>query len=188
MNKIITAFLMIMTLSALAQSKKTPDVFEEGYIITLKGDTVFGSIKIPKNNNELYQKVTLKEAKTNKIKPYASEKIKGYFFKNYFYQSAYFNNKPCFLKVLSAGKANLFQVEYEVMDNGKQQALEFCVTKQGKKEEEFILLEAKGLKKQLKDIFKPNKELIQKVSDTKDMPYSAETLEPLFKEYNTTAN
>ena len=35
-----------------SQAKKTPDVFEPAYVITLKGDTLKGSIKMPKTTHK----------------------------------------------------------------------------------------------------------------------------------------
>ena len=186
MIKNLIALLIFGVLTVSAQPKKTPDVFENGNIITLKGDTIFGFIKLPKNKLEIYQKVSLKDLKTNKVKPFLPEKIKGYTLGGYFYQSAYHNNKPCFFKVLSSGKATLYQIEYEINEEGQKHFVsDFCVSKQTKKGEEFILLEEKGLKKQLKDVFKPDRNLVDKISDTKEVLYNAETLEPLFKEYNS---
>lgn len=189
MKKYLIALLVFGVLLLSAQSKKTPDVFEDGNVVTLKGDTIKGAIKLPKNKLDIYQKVSIKDLKTNKVKPFMPEKIKGYTLGGYFYQSAYHNNKPCFFKVLSSGKATLYQIEYEINEDGQKHIVsDFCVTKQTKKGEDFILLEEKGLKKQLKDVFRSNRNLADKISDTKEVLYNAETLEPLFKEYNTTAN
>lgn len=189
MKKNLIALFVFGVLTLCAQSKKTPDVFENGNVITLKGDTIFGAIKLPKNNLEIYQKVSIKDLKTNKIKPFMPEKIKGFTLGDYFYQSAYHNNKPCFFKVLSSGNATLYQIEYELNEDGQKHVVsDFCVSKQTKKGEDFILLEEKGLKKQLKDIFRSNRNLADKISDTKEVLYNAETLEPLFKEYNSQNN
>lgn len=178
-----------LTTFCFSQSKKTPDVFEEVYVITLKGDTLHGHLKMPKlNKNEIYTKINFRD-KTNKVKMYQPEKIKGYSMGGYFYQSAYHSNAPCFFKVLSKGIATLYQIDFELNEEGeKHQISEFCVSRQGKKEEEFIILEEKGLKKQLKDVFKSNKELVQKINEQKEISFNAETLEPLFKEFNSSSN
>ena len=49
---------------------------------------------------------------------------------------------------------------------------------------QFKIIEAKGLKKQLKDIFKSNKDLVQKINEQKEIALNEETLEAYFKEYN----
>lgn len=180
--------LILVSINVFSQSKKTPDIYETAYVITLKGDTLRGHLKMPKlSKNEIYQKISFRD-KTNKVKMYMPEKIKGFGMGNYFYQSAYHNNKPCFFKVLSQGTSSLYQFGFDLIEEGeKHDVQDFCVMTEGKTEE-FILLEEKGLKKQLKDIFKSNKTLAQKISNEKEIPFNAETLEPLFKEFNASSN
>jgi hypothetical protein len=52
---------------------------------------------------------------------------------------------------------------------------------------QFKVLTANSIKKQLKDLFKSNKPLVQKISEQKEIPFNAETLEAYFKEFNTAA-
>ena len=53
----------IQSLFIFSQVKKTPDVFENAYIINLKGDTIKGQIKLPKIKKvELYQKISFRDA------------------------------------------------------------------------------------------------------------------------------
>ena len=181
------ALLLLFSLQSLlifSQAKKTPDVFENAYVISLKGDTIFGSIKMPKSKKvELFQKIVFKD-KANKIRPYTPDKIKGYGYNNYYYISAFHNNKSCFFKVLSTGKASLFQTVFEVVEEGVASDInEFCAMEE-KSDGQFKIIDEKGIKKQLKDIFKTNKVLVQKISDQKEIPLNAETLEGYFKEFN----
>lgn len=180
---------IILTTFCFSQSKKAPDVFEPAYVITLKGDSLKGTIKMPKlKKHEIYQKINFKDAKTNKMKMFLPDKIKGYGFGNYYYKSAFYENKPTFFKVLSVGSANLSQICYEVVESGqKLEVVEFWA-ETTTKNQEMVMLEAKGLKKQLKDIFKSNKELVQKINEQKEIPFNTETLESLFKEFNASPN
>lgn len=182
----LVSFLLFVVAS-FAQGKKTPDVFEPAYVVPLKGDTIRGFIKMPKvSETELYQKITFRDDK-NKQRMYMPGKIKGYGLGGYFYMNGFHNNKPSFLKVLSAGKLNLLQMLYEEMSGSEKIIIqEFCVMS-GPQGEEFAVLEEKGLKKQLKDFFKSNKALVQKINEQKTIDYKAEILEAYFKEFNESA-
>lgn len=173
------------SLFVFSQAKKTPDVFEEAYVVTLKGDTIKGHIKLPKSKkiSELYQKINFKD-KTNKIRLYTPDKINGYGYKNYYYISAFHDNKPCYFKILSKGKASLFEIVFEEMEEGvATELVEFCVMEE-KGDGQFKVLENKGIKKQLKDIFKSNKALAQKINEQKEITVNSETLESYFNEFN----
>ncbi|MDF2453830.1 MAG: hypothetical protein K0S26_3334, partial [Bacteroidota bacterium] len=121
-------FLFCNSVFVFSQAKKAPDVFEDAYVITLKGDTIKGQIKMPKSKKvELFQKISFKD-KTNKVRLYTPDKINGYCHNNYYFISAYHNNKSCYFKVLSKGKASLFQTTFEVFEEGIANEIEeFCV-------------------------------------------------------------
>lgn len=178
---------LFFAVTCFAQAKKNPDVFEPGYVVTLKGDTLKGTIKMPKiSATEIYQKIIFRDSK-NKQRMYLPGKINGFGLGGYYYINGYHNNKPSFLKVLSAGKFNLLQMLYEEMsESGKVIVAEFCVMS-GPQGEEFVVLEEKGLKKQLKDFFKSNKPMVQRINEQKTIDYKAEILEAYFKEFNESA-
>lgn len=189
MKYILALIITFNSFIVLSQAKKTPDVFEEAYIVTLKGDTVRGHIKLPKSKktSEMYQKISFRD-KTNKIRLYTPDKINGYGYKNYYYISAFHNNKSCYFRVLSKGKASLFEIVFEEIEEGvATEFAEFCVMEE-KGDGQFKVLEAKGIKKQLKDVFKSNKALAQKISEQKEITISAETLESYFNEFNQSSS
>ena len=188
MTKLTIIILIASTALSKGQSKKVPDVFENCYVVTLKNDTITGQLKLPKKKeSELYAKINFKD-KQNKVKVFTPEKIKGYYYKDYFYLSAYRDNKSCFFKILSKGKAQLMLVCYEHFDGvATEEINEYCVYTEGK-EENLKVLNEEGLKKQLKDIFKTNKELTQKISEQKEISMKSETLQSYFNEFNATKN
>ena len=55
-----------------------------------------------------------------------------------------------------------------------------------KSDGQFKIIDQKGIKKQLKDLFKSNKALTQKINEQKEILLNAETLEGYFKEFNQT--
>jgi hypothetical protein len=98
--------------------------------------------------------------------------------------TAFHNNKSCFFKVLSTGKISLFVTKFEVFDEGEAHEVhEYCYMLENG-DGQFKILEAKGLKKQLKDIFKSNKDLVQKINEQKEITLNEETMESYFKEFN----
>lgn len=187
MTRVLILLFSLQSLLVFSQAKKTPDVFEDAYIVTLKGDTLKGQIKIPKlKKMELFQKISFKD-QANKIRLYTPDKINGYGHNNYYYISAFHNNKSCYFKVLSKGKTSLFQTGFEMIDEGVATGIvEFCAMEENS-DGQFKVLTASSIKKQLKDLFKSNKPLAQKISDQKEIPFNAETLEAYFKEFNIAA-
>jgi hypothetical protein len=90
--------------------------------------------------------------------------------------------------VLSKGKTSLFQTGFEMIDEGiASDIIEFCAMEENS-DGQFKVLTANSIKKQLKDLFKSNKPLVQKISEQKEIPFNAETLEAYFKEFNTAAS
>ena len=184
MKRLFILLFISNSLYVFSQAKKTPDVFEDAYVITLKGDTLKGQIKIPALKKlELYQKISFKD-KTNKVKPFIPDRIKGYGYNNYYYITAFHNNKSCFFKVLSSGEISLYMTKFEVFDEGiAQEVHEYCYMLE-KGDGQFKILEPKGLKKQLKELFKSNKDLVQKINEQKEITLNEETMESYFKEFN----
>lgn len=176
--------LIIVPFVIVSQNKKTADTFEEGYVIGLKGDTIHGQIKTSKTKpTDFYLKINFKD-KSNKIRLYTPDKIAGYWFKDFYYASAFHNNKPCFFKVLSKGKATLLEISFYYNDAGEVVEMQdYCVLEKDKPEE-MIVLDQKGLKKQLKNIFKSDKDLSHKISEQKEIPLNEESIQPYFTEFN----
>lgn len=187
MIRVLILLFSFQSQFVFSQAKKTPDVFENAYIVTLKGDTVKGQIKIPKAKKmELFHKISFKD-QANKIRLYTPDKINGYGHDNYYYFSAFHNNKSCYFKVLNKGKTSLFQTGFEMVEEGiVSDMIVFCAMEENS-DGQFKVLTANSIKKQLKDLFKSNKPLAQKISEQKEIPFNAETLEAYFKEFNTAA-
>jgi len=185
MKQLFFLFFLITTVTVFSQAKKSADVFEEAYVLTLKGDTIHGHIRMPKMKTvEMYQKISFRDKATNKIRLYTPDKISGFGYKNYYYISAFHNAKSCFFKVLSKGKASLFQTSFEIVDEGvASEVSEYCVLEEGS-DGEFKVVDQKGIKKQLKDIFKSNKALTQRINEQKEIPLKPEILEAYFNEFN----
>ena len=188
LKKLCIICLLLGPSFIFSQTKKNVDVFEEAYVLSLKGDTIPGHIRMPKTKKiELYQKISFRDKATNKIRLYTPDKISGFGYNDYYYISAFHNNKSCYFKVLSKGKASLFETVFEMIDEGvATEVREYCVLEDGS-DGEFKVVDQKGIKKQLKDIFKSNKALTQRINEQKEIPLKPEILEAYFNEFNQTA-
>lgn len=181
----IIILFFVCPLFVISQNKKVLDTFEEAYVIGLKGDTIRGDIKTTKTKpTDFYQKINFRD-KNNKIRLFTPDKISGYWFKDYYYVSAFHNNKPCFFKVLSKGKATLLEISFYYNDAGEVVEMQdYCVLEKDKPEE-MIVLEQKGLKKQLKSIFKADKELSSKIAEQKEIKFDVDLIQGYFNEFNS---
>jgi hypothetical protein len=188
LTQLLIVFLLLNSAYVFPQAKKNADVFEEAYVLSLKGDTVPGHIRMPKTKKiEIYQKISFRDKATNKMRLYTPDKISGFGYNKYYYISAFHNNKSCFFRVLSKGKASLFETVFEIVDEGvATEIAEYCVLEEGS-DGEFKVVDQKGIKKQLKDIFKSNKALMQKINEQKEIPLKPEVLEAYFNEFNRAA-
>ena len=188
LNKLLTICFLLNSVVVFSQAKKSGDVFEEAYVLSLKGDTIPGHIRMPKTKKiEIYQKISFRDKATNKIRLYTPDKISGFGYNNYYYISAFHNSKSCYFKVLSKGRASLFETVFEEVNEGvATEIAEYCVMEEGS-EGEFKIVDQKGIKKQLKDIFKTNKTLAQKINEQKEIPLKPDVLEAYFNEFNRAA-
>lgn len=187
-KKLLVVCFLFNSLLTFSQTKKSTDVFEEAYVLSLKGDTIPGHIRMPKTKKiEIYQKISFRDKATNKIRLYTPDKISGFGYNKYYYISAFHNNKSCYFRVLSKGKASLFETVFEMVDEGiSTEIAEYCVLEEGS-DGEFKVVDQKGIKKQLKDIFRSNKALTQKINEQKEIPLKPEVLEAYFNEFNQSA-
>jgi hypothetical protein len=189
MKYFIVVNSLLFSFISFAQTKKPAKqevILEPAYVITLKGDTLSGNLKLSRLQKfEHFEKITFIDDKTKKPRPYLPHKIKEYQLKNYQYISAYHNSKPVFFKVLSKGDLTLYVYYTEVFDEGNPIEIhDYVVEIKNASKDQFVLLENKGVKKQLKELFKSNKELVKKVGDQKEILFTDETFEAFFKEYN----
>lgn len=176
MKKLICIMMLLST--TVSWSQKNTDTFEDGYIVTSKGDTLVGLIKVVKEI-ETYTKVVFKDKK-NKTKMYNASQLLEYFYFNNQYVSAYYENKPCFFKLLVSGKVKLFKL---MLPNGNEEPeLVFFALPKG--EGEIIKLDEDRLNKQLQRLFKVNDTLKDKLAKQKYVPMNTDTLQYYFTAFN----
>lgn len=171
-------FMLVLLITTLSMAQKNIDQFEDGYIVTSKGDTLVGLIKVVKEI-ETYSKVIFKDNKS-RIKTYNASQLLEYFYFNNQYVSAYYENKPCFFKLLVGGNTKLFKL---MLPNGNElPELVFFALPKG--EGEIIKLEEEKLSKQLQRLFKLNCLLKDKIAKQKIIPMNSDTLQHYFTAFN----
>ncbi len=175
--KTLLCTIMLMKV-LLVCGQKSNDVFEDGYIVTSKGDTLVGLIKVVKEI-ETYNKVIFKDKK-NKVKTYNASQLLEYFYFNNQYVSAYHENQPCFFKLIVSGKVKLYKL---MLPNGNNEPhLVFFALPKG--EGEIIKLDEDKLNKQLQRLFKVNETLKNKLAKQKYTPLQVDTLQYYFAAFN----
>lgn len=179
MKTLTNILLLIMPLTILSQTQT--DNFENGYIITLKNDTIKGKVKIT-NEIDSYYKITFKDLK-NKTRVYTADKILEYSYNNNQYISAFYDDKVRFFKTLSYGKSSLYKLL--IKKAGTKPQLALYAVPEGKIED-IIELDEQKLKKQLKTIFKSNKELVNSISNKKEIIFNPDTIQKYFTSFNYT--
>ncbi|MBL7930833.1 MAG: hypothetical protein JNL60_02970 [Bacteroidia bacterium] len=110
MKKLVFILLAALSLMDLGAQ----NTFVKGYVITEKGDTVRGDVKLnAKKEIELYTKLTFKDA-TGAQKMYKPLKTKGYGYEqNHFITMQDSEGEMKFAKVLAVGPISLYKVGFE---------------------------------------------------------------------------
>lgn len=142
--------------------------FVKGYLITDKGDTLQGEIKMnPKKEHDSYLKVFFKD-NSGVQKNYKPGKVKGYGFGENHFVSLKHDEEDMFFKRLTSGSILLYKAAFEVVVmNETSYDFEYYVFKEGDKK----LTEVKEgkFKKQMMEWMKDNTEFISEFKDEKKL-------------------
>lgn len=157
--------------------------FVKGYIITMKGDTLRGEVKInPKKEFDSYNKAVFKDA-SGVQKNYKPDKVKGYGFEGKDFVSSTYMDDHSFFKVLSKGRIMLLEVMYEVMKmNEIYYKNEYYFATE--EEKEFVKLKENKVKKQLGEYMKDNTDILENLGDEK---FDIEKVTEVVNQYNSWA-
>lgn len=147
MKRNIFLFLIAFKLSAQLN-------FYKAYIVTLKGDTIYGEIKAnPKKELSLFSKVMFKDDQGT-TKTYKPDKILAFGYtiseKNSWKRFiAIQQSEPCFYKIAIQHPVVIYEYQYEDMKVGG----DFYTAKEYylKHNDDYIKLKSKKLKKQLSE-------------------------------------
>lgn len=181
-NILVAGALLFLFVNATAQNQPK---FSKGYVVTLKGDTLKGDIKIPKvgKEHEMFAKVFIKISEADQ-KSLKAEKVKEYVVDGQHFVVRKFDGDMVFMKKLSSGALNLYEYKYEtyVMNDVKVRS-EYFIEKDGK--EELTKIKSGKLKKQIAEVISDNEELVKQVEASDKL--EQDQLVQVVNEYNTWA-
>lgn len=154
----------------------------KGYVITEKGDTLKGEIKVnPKKEHEGYNKVYFKDA-TGAQKNYKPEKTKGYGYEGKRFVSIEWAGEYNFYQLIVDGKISLYKVIAETIRmNESVYEEEFFYRKEGEKE--ITGIKKNKFKKQLAELMKDEPEIAASYGDEKE--FNVEKAAEIIRQYNS---
>lgn len=157
---LMPAFVCICALPSLAQSQMA-----KGYVVTNKGDTVRGEVKLNKKEIDNYYKVTLKDP-NGVQKNFKPEKTRAYAIENEQYVTMDSDGEKKFFKVLATGDINFYKLGFESMRmNEPVFEEEYYVARNGEKD--LAVIKGSKFKKQMSDWMKDNPEFAEAYGDEK---------------------
>jgi hypothetical protein len=173
-------FLIALMAGFTLFSMKAQQTYVKGYLVTDKGDTLKGEIKLnPKKEHEAYSKVFFKD-QTGVQKGYKPGKTKAYGYDNTHYIAMDSEEEQKFFQVMASGAINLYKLGYEGMRmNEITHEVEDYIAKDDKME----LVKESKFKKQISDWMKDNPEFINTYEDTKK--FDADKAVEIIKQYNS---
>jgi hypothetical protein len=158
-------------------------VYKSGYVVLLSGDSVKGDIRVNTTKElPMFQKVAVKQGESTKT--YKPEQVKEYGFESSRFISRKVDGEMQFLKVLSFGRINLYELQYEeIRGNETVVESEYYIEKTDGSAE---LQKAKSgkFKKTVAELMADNSELVAKVQDS-DKKYEVTEMQQVCDEYNT---
>lgn len=145
LKTIVFTFLLSSLFTSYSQV-----TFVKGYMISEKGDTLKGEIKInPKKEHENHSKLFFKDASGTQ-KNYKPNKVKGYGYENKNYVSITEDDEPKFFQRLTNGDIILYKTAFEVITmNASSYDYEYYLFRQGDKK--LTTVKQGKFKKQLQE-------------------------------------
>lgn len=158
-------------------------VYKSGWIVLISGDSVKGDIRVnTKKELPLFQKVAVKNGESTKT--YKPEQVKEYGFETSHFISRKVDGEMQFLKVLSSGRVNLYELQFEeIRGNETVVESEYYIEKNDGTAD---LQKAKSgkFKKTVAELMSDNTELVTRVQGS-DKKYEVAEMQQVCDEYNT---
>ena len=182
MKKILSLLLVFST--ATFTSLDAQLVWKSGYVILTSGDSVKGDIHVnPKKELDLFSKVTLKSLITTKT--YHANQVKEYGFENEHFVARKVDDDMQFLKAISSGRVNLYELQYEEQ-RGSDIVVEsdYYMEKNDGTSTEPQKVKANKFKKTVEEMMSDNSDLVTRVQGD-DKKYEIADMESVVDEYNS---
>lgn len=171
-------FIAIFSSNIHAQTK-----YYKGYVVLLNGDTLNGEIR--KNSKKEFDNFTKASFKNEagEIKTYHADKVKEYVVDGATFISRNVDGDQIFVKRLSKGAVNLYEVQVEVMQmNEIKVKSDYYMEKEAG---EFVKIKSGKFKKQIVDVMGDNQEVVKGIEEKK---YDYDNIVEVFNVYNKPAN
>lgn len=161
-------YLAIAAITLLAFFSKAQTVYERGYLVGEKGDTIRGDVKLNlKKEFEVYTKVAFRDERGIQ-KNYKAEKVKAYGFKERNFVKMEYGSELMYYEVLVSGSISLYKLVFEAMYmNEIVNETEYFATRKGNKK--VVSFKAGKFKKLMSDWMEDHKEFIDTYSDDKKL-------------------
>lgn len=175
-------FLLLFVFGAFS-AVKAEYVWKPGYVILNSGDTVKGEVKYnTKKELQLFSKVTLKQGET--MKNYKPDQIKEYGYEDVKFLTRTMDKELVFLKLVSAGKINLFEWQFEVYHGDEIQVeKDYYIEKTAGSAKEPEKLKGNKFKKTVAEMMADHTELVSRV-EADNKKYEIAEMQSVIEEYN----
>jgi hypothetical protein len=179
MKKIFSLLAFSLGIVISVQAQLT---YKSGYIVLTSGDSVKGDIRInTKKELPMFSKVAVKQGESTKT--YKPEQVKEYGYESTHFISRQIDGEMQFVKVLSFGRVNLYEWQYELQrGNDLVVESEYYIEKNDGVSE---MQKAKSgkFKKIVADVMSDNSELVTRVQGD-DKKYEVTEMTQVCDEYN----
>lgn len=176
-------FLMVSLMFGVNLKVFSQAKYYKGYVILLTGDTLMGEIRNNlKKEFDNYTKATFRKTEKDPVKTYRPDKIKEYAVNGTAYISRNVDGDQVFVKRLSQGALNLYELQTEVMQMNDVKIKSDYYMEKGTGE--FVKIKSGKFKKQLSDVMADNQEVIKDIETEK---YEYDNILEVFNAYNKTA-
>jgi hypothetical protein len=180
----IQSLIVALLVSGLFNVTHAEHEWKKGYVVLNTGDTVKGEVRLnSKKEVDLYTKVQLKISETEK-KSYSPEKIKAYGYEDIRFLSRKVGGEPAFLKVLTAGRINIYEYQYELQRGSSiVSETEYFIEKTDKPDAEPQKLKMSKFKKIVADLMADHTDLVERVQ-SEDEEFELTNCLQVVQEYN----
>ncbi|HET6226322.1 MAG TPA: hypothetical protein VFF27_08590, partial [Bacteroidia bacterium] len=156
MKKSLSITLALFFITILSNNIHAQTKYYKGYIVLLNGDTLNGEIrKNSKKEFDNFSKASFKND-AGEIKTYHADKVKEYVVDGSTFISRNIDGDQVFVKRLSKGVINLYELQIEVMQmNEIRVKSDYYMEKEAG---EFVKIKSGKFKKQIVDVMGDNQE------------------------------
>jgi len=161
---------------------KAQTVYEKGYLVNEKGDTLVGEIKInQKKEFEIYTKVGFRDEKGMQ-KNYKPEKVNAFGFKDRVFVKMEYGSDWMYYEVLSRGDISFYKLVFEGLYKTKKLETEYFVWKTGSKKLQD--LKTSKFKKSMMDLMEDHLDSINEYEEPEDKQFDEVKAAQVISNYN----